>query len=189
MNPLSLTQEFRSTLFYNIVSLQSFMHRSLKVPPQHFNQFDAWTLKRSFPNIVPFLFQPFCRFASVLGVIVLLHDPILANWWPHIWLWSTWYRGVHSGKNYCAMPRCYVYKNKLKTPHHHHRADSWYNMFVMICYVWFSLRITTVYKSSLWKIQSQWILQYNVTNTNAYLWWFSTRGRQRKEKQTNQQKI
>lgn len=61
------------------------------------------------------------------------------------------------------------------------------NKYPPVISIHLDILITTVYKSSLWKIQPQWILQYNITNTNAYLWWFSIWGRRGKEQQTNQQ--
>jgi len=57
-----------------------FMHTSLKEPPQHFSQVEVWTLIGKVQYLDSCLFQPFCyRFAGVLGIIVLLHDPILAK--------------------------------------------------------------------------------------------------------------
>lgn len=67
-------------LHYNIVwGLLAFMctQNSLKIPPQHFNRVEFWTFSGSLQHLDSFIFHPFCcRVADVLGIIVLLHDPI-----------------------------------------------------------------------------------------------------------------
>lgn len=55
------------------------MHSSLKVPTQHFDQPEVWTLTGS-------LFQRVCcGFAAVIMIIVLLHDRFdQSDRWPRI---------------------------------------------------------------------------------------------------------
>ena len=58
----------------------SFMHNSVKIPPQHLNQAEVWTLTGALQQLDSFLLYPFfCRFAVLFGVIVLLHDLISAK--------------------------------------------------------------------------------------------------------------
>ena len=60
-------------LYFISVCRPSFMHSSLKVPPQHLSQVEVWTLTGPLQHLYSFLFQTFCcRFAAVFGIIVLL---------------------------------------------------------------------------------------------------------------------
>lgn len=57
-----------------------FVRSSLNVPRQHFSQLRVGTLTGPLQNPGSFLFQPFCfRLAAVLGIILLLHDPVSAT--------------------------------------------------------------------------------------------------------------
>lgn len=78
-----------------------FKRRSLKFPPKHFNQVQPLQHAESF------LFQPFgCRFAALLRIIALLHDPVWSIIYYTEELMVSW-----SGSK--TIPRLLMTKNKL----------------------------------------------------------------------------
>lgn len=55
-------------------------HHPARIPPQHFNLVEVWTLTRPLKHLDYFLLQAFCcRFVGMLGIIGLLHEPISAK--------------------------------------------------------------------------------------------------------------
>lgn len=78
-----------------------FKRRSLKFPPKHFNQVQPLQHAESF------LFQPFgCRFAALLRIIALSHDPVWSIIYYTEELMVSW-----SGSK--TIPRLLMTKNKL----------------------------------------------------------------------------
>lgn len=92
-----------------------------------------------------FLFQTFsCRFAAMVGIIVTLHDPLLAKLqltdkWLHIRLQNTFlYRGVHGQLNDCNVPRSCECKTSPNPYPFTALFDGWFEVFALICFVGFS---------------------------------------------------
>ena len=123
---------------HNLSKRHSFMHSSLRVPPQRFNQVEVWTSTGPLQHLDSFLFQAFCcRLAAVFGFFLSCWWPsfsqLLSNRWRHIWLLNTFiYRGVQSWLNDCNVSRSCGCKT---SPNHHPSTtvlDSWYGVFVLI---------------------------------------------------------
>lgn len=74
------------------VSLIRTGKKIIKREDKDFNQVDVWTLPGLLQRLDSFPFQSIsCKFAAVLGNIVLLHNSVsvklyLLDKWPHIWL-------------------------------------------------------------------------------------------------------
>lgn len=117
------------------------MHSTLEVKSKQLNRVEVWTSTGLLQNLVSFLFQSFCsRCASVLGIIVVLHDSVSARFQTFRILCL--YRGVHGQFSDHELPT----SCECKTCRNHHLrsttiVDSWYEVFVLICCGLFSLKV------------------------------------------------
>ncbi|MED6275099.1 hypothetical protein CHARACLAT_022986, partial [Characodon lateralis] len=109
-----------------------FLHSSLNVPKQHFNQIEIGTLTRPLQHLDTFFLRPFYhRLAAVFGLIALncVTSPTLEY---------LVYRGVHGPLSDCKEPRTCGCRT---SPNHHPSftvPNSWYEVFVLICRLVFS---------------------------------------------------
>ena len=103
------------------------MHSFLKVPPQHFSQVEVWTLTGALQHLDSFLCHTFCcrsaGFSPALAVgqmashLNLEYFGIQRSSW-----WTQRSCGCRTSPNH--QPSTTV-------------LDSWYEVFVLICCVWF----------------------------------------------------
>lgn len=74
--PHIILEEFWPTLLYNITPGNIEVY--VQLLPQHFSQDEVWTMTGLLKHF-DFFLSLFCRFAAVLDIMVLLHDPILTQ--------------------------------------------------------------------------------------------------------------
>lgn len=96
-----------------------------------FNQVEVWTCNTL---ILFFLHQKFCcRFPAVLGIIVLLHDLFQTSF-----SLTFLYRGVCGRLIHCTVPWSCGCTITPPSSHLIHSDRTWYEVFILICCVWFS---------------------------------------------------
>ena len=138
-----VVEDFWTTLLYNGASvhwgLPSFVYVQLSWGPNTEFQ-SGWGLYFDLVILTPWippwlLFQSFCfRFAAVLGIIAMLHDPIL----PKALLSDNWLTSDS------MTARCPGPMAAKQAPIHHASTtvpDSWCEVFVLIYCIWFSANV------------------------------------------------